>query len=79
MTFSKNFYLSVSFYFSIFNRVIWGFEEINFYDHKPSYIILKILVIVTFISTGKIMNYTDELKVSMYSVKFIDFLNDENY
>ena len=29
--------------------------------------------------TGKIMNYTDELKVSMYSVKFIDFLNDENY
>ena len=29
--------------------------------------------------TGKIMNYTDELKVSMHSVKFIDFLNDENY
>ena len=29
--------------------------------------------------TGKITNYTDELKVSMYSVKFIDFLNDENY
>ena len=29
--------------------------------------------------TGKITNYTDELKVSMYSFKFIDFLNDENY
>ena len=29
--------------------------------------------------TGEIMNYTDELKISIYSTKFIDFLNDENY
>lgn len=29
--------------------------------------------------TGKIVNYADELKVSIYSKKFIDFLNDENY
>jgi len=29
--------------------------------------------------TGKIVNYADELKVSIYSAKFIDFLNDENY
>ena len=29
--------------------------------------------------TGEIMNYTDELKISIYSTKFIDFLNNENY
>jgi len=29
--------------------------------------------------TGKIVDYTDELKISIYSKQFIDFLNDENY
>ena len=29
--------------------------------------------------TGEMLNYTDELKVSLYSSQFIDFLNDENY